>query len=179
MIEMAFHGISRCHRTGQAVLLLREKTGERYLPIRLPPKEEQIIAAELADAPTRRSNVYDLLTTAVVTLGFKLEAVLMEVAPDSEVKSSLRLTSESGSWQVEAHPIDALALAFRQGSPILLGAEALETSSFRRHRQDDGAGSVDKQAKGHRDNGTRPDNLAPALRDFLSTLDVSGLGRNI
>lgn len=177
MVEVIVEGIRQCCHTGQPVLLLKDKAGERFVPLRLPPEEAQVLAAELKGALTRESYVYTLLTSALGHLGGRIGAVVLHLAPDNVLQSCLRVDSRQGPRQVTAHPIDALAIAIRQRTPVFLNGDALEKVGFTARRdaeQPGGRGNRENDPANEQDGGGGAD-LPLALRDFLSSLDLSGL----
>ncbi|TAK27703.1 MAG: hypothetical protein EPO21_23515 [Chloroflexota bacterium] len=176
MVEMIVQGLKRCHHSGEPVLLLKEKEGQRYLPLRLAPEEARILTTQIGAVPTCQSPVSAMLAAVLDHLDGKLTAVILHLSPDRTLESCLRLHSHKGSGQIESHPIAALALAFGQGIPIYLNVEGLESMGFTvqgsAEQEDvgDDRVSTKSEAAGH------PDvDLPPLIRDFLSTLDLSML----
>ena len=178
MVEMIVQGIKRCHHSGEPVLLLREKKGQRSLPLRLSPEDAHILAAQLRDLPTCQSHAYALLSAVLNHRDWKLAAVVLHLSPDRTLESCLRLGSHQGSAQIESHPVAALALALRQGSPIYLNGEALESMGFTSRSAEQNGGHEDV-VRPHSEAAGDPDpDIPPLIRDFLSSLDLSGLPKD-
>ena len=176
MVEVTMEGIRRCCHSGQPVLILKEKSGGYLVPLRLPAEDAQVLVGELTGVQTRESYAYFLLVSVLDHLGGKITAVVLHLESNGVLESCLRVEGARGHRQVTAHPIDALALGLRQGSPIFLNADTLEKIGFpvsqcsEQPDCDEGTEAGAPRADNHHD-----DSLPPAVRDFLSTLDLSGL----
>ncbi|MBI2954124.1 MAG: bifunctional nuclease family protein [Chloroflexi bacterium] len=178
MVEMTLQGINHCPRSGQPVLLIQEKGGERLVRIGLSREDASIISAEITGTRTRRSEAYTLLISALGGLGGKITAVVLHIAQERQVQSCLRVDGKEGPVQIAAHPVDALAIAVREGSPVYMSVETLASASVSgSSRGDCGPDGPSRQDIVHADvDGGEYAGLPSAFRGFLATLDLSGLG---
>lgn len=69
MIEMTIDSIRMSLMNYQRVVILKEKDGERYLPIWIGPAEADSIAIELQDVDVPRPLTHDLLRSTIDALG--------------------------------------------------------------------------------------------------------------
>ncbi len=109
------------------IVLLREVTGERYLPIWIGAVEATAIAFAQQGVVPPRPLTHDLMRDLVAALGDELDEVRI-----TEVKSNVFyavLVFASGV-EVEARPSDSIALALRTGTRIVCTEEVLEQSSI-------------------------------------------------
>ena len=107
--------------SNQPIVLLREVSGERYLPIWIGAVEAAAIAFEQQGVRPARPMTHDLLREVVRALGATLEAVHITEMRDGIYIAEL-VFGENRT--VSARPSDAVALAVRTGAPIY-GAEDL------------------------------------------------------
>jgi bifunctional DNase/RNase len=61
----------------QHVVILKEETGERYLPIWIGPAEANAIAVELQGGIVTRPLTHDLLHSVIEALGAKVDSVII------------------------------------------------------------------------------------------------------
>ncbi len=103
------------------IVLLRERDGERYLPIWIGSAEASAIALAQQGVVPPRPLTHDLLGSVITALGHTLEQVRIVEMKENVYYAELGL---SGGISISARTSDAIALALRAGCPIL-GAEAV------------------------------------------------------
>ncbi|HEX2904382.1 MAG TPA: bifunctional nuclease family protein [Jatrophihabitans sp.] len=100
----------------QPVVLLKETTGGRYLPIWIGAVEASAIAFEQQGVQTPRPLTHDLLRDVIAALGAELTHVSITEIKDDVFYAELVFGNGA---TVSARPSDAIALALRTGTPIL------------------------------------------------------------
>lgn len=108
------------------VVLLREKDGDRYLPIWVGTAEASAIAFGQQGVVPPRPLTHDLLGDVITALGRRLEQVRIVEVRDNVFYAELGL---DGGVTVSARSSDAIALALRAGCPILGADAVLEAGS--------------------------------------------------
>ena len=108
------------------VVLLREKDGDRYLPIWVGTEEASAIAFGQQGVVPPRPLTHDLLGDVITALGRRLEQVRIVEVRDNVFYAELAL---DGGVTVSARSSDAIALALRAGCPILGADSVLEAGS--------------------------------------------------
>ncbi len=103
------------------IVLLREREGNRYLPIWIGTAEASAIAHALQGIEPPRPQTHDLLKDVIDALGRRLEQVRIAEYRDNIYFAEL--VFDSGTT-ISARPSDAVALALRVGCEIY-GAEAV------------------------------------------------------
>jgi bifunctional DNase/RNase len=98
------------------IVLLRERTGERYLPIWIGAPEATAIAYAQQGVEPPRPMTHDLLKNVIEELGHQLTQVRIDSLTDGVFYASLVF---DGSTEVSSRSSDAIALALRTGTPIL------------------------------------------------------------
>ena len=98
------------------IVLLRERGGDRYLPIWIGAPEASAIAFAQQGVVPPRPLTHDLLKDVLDALGRTLEQVRIVEVRDNVYFAELGL---DGGVTVSARSSDAIALALRVGCPIL------------------------------------------------------------
>lgn len=105
------------------VLILREREGGRYVPIWIGAAEAAAISLQQQGVQPARPLTHDLLVTLLETFSHPLEQV--EIIGVSEGTFHAELVFGAGK-RVSARPSDAIAVALRTSSPVLVSPEVLE-----------------------------------------------------
>lgn len=109
--------------SNQPIVLLRESEGERYLPIWIGAAEATAIAYVQQGVTPPRPLTHDLLKDVLAAVGRSVADVRITRLEDGVFFAELHLGEDT---VVSARPSDAIALALRAGSPILVSEEVLE-----------------------------------------------------
>jgi len=108
---------------GQAILLLKDEEGRRYLPISIGPFEANAIALAVQGVETPRPLTHDLLKNVLDTFKAKLTRILIDDLRESgdgtgTFYAQITLEVEGREIELDSRPSDAIALAVRAGAPI-------------------------------------------------------------
>lgn len=106
--------------TNMPVIILREVSGERVLPIWVGVFEGNAIQLQFDGIQTPRPMTHDLLKTVIEELGGHLERVVVCDLRENTFYATLHVLSPSGPRTVDARPSDAIALAQRSGARIFV-----------------------------------------------------------
>ncbi len=123
MREMDVVGIRFEEPEYAPVLVLRERDGGRYVPIWIGAAEAASISLRQQGVQPSRPLTHDLLATILETFSHPLERV--EIVGVSEGTFLAELVFDAGQ-RVSARPSDAVALALRTSSPVLVSREVLD-----------------------------------------------------
>jgi hypothetical protein len=107
------------------VVILKEINGERYLPILIGMYEASAIEMGLKNIPFPRPMTHDLLSHILDKLQLTVEFILISRIEDSTFFSSIVMFNEGEKIEIDARPSDAIALALRTRSPILVNEDIL------------------------------------------------------
>lgn len=113
--------------SNQPIVLLREATGERYLPIWIGAVEATAIAFAQQGVTPPRPLTHDLLKDVLEATGNELSEVQIVEVRDGVFYASLVLAS---GVEVSARPSDSIALALRTGSRIVCAEEVLDEAGL-------------------------------------------------
>jgi bifunctional DNase/RNase len=126
LIEMAIKGLMVDPLTNLPIIILRDETNERVLPIWVGPVEANAIALQIENVATPRPMTHDLLRHVLEELGGRLTRVIIHDLKDSTFFAYLEITRDDERLLVDARPSDALALSLRAKVPIFVNAAVFE-----------------------------------------------------
>lgn len=109
--------------TNQPIVLLRERDGDRYLPIWIGAAEATAIAYVQQGVVPPRPLTHDLFIDVLTQLGHTVAAVRIDSLVNNVFFATLIL--DSGT-EVSARPSDAIAIALRAGAPVYAEAAVLD-----------------------------------------------------
>ena len=109
------------------IVLLREVTGERYLPIWIGAVEATAIAFAQQGVVPPRPLTHDLMKDLIGATGNELSEVRITEMRDGVFYAVLVLSSGA---EVSARPSDSIALALRTGSKIVCAEDVLEEAGL-------------------------------------------------
>ncbi|HLE25263.1 MAG TPA: bifunctional nuclease family protein [Thermodesulfobacteriota bacterium] len=127
-LEMKVSGIALDPFTNTPIVILKDLTGERVLPIWIGFMEASAIAMELEKTPRARPLTHDLMKALLETLKFSVIRVDVTDLRNDTFYAEIRLQRGSEEHIVDSRPSDAIAIALRTGSPIFVRDEVLEKS---------------------------------------------------
>jgi uncharacterized protein len=113
--------------SNQPIVLLREASGERYLPIWIGAVEATAIAFAQQGVVPPRPLTHDLLKDVLEATGNDLTEVRITEVNDGIFYATLVLGS---GVEVSARPSDSIALALRTGSRIVCAEEILDDAGI-------------------------------------------------
>jgi hypothetical protein len=118
MIEVVVQHLGMDPTSNSPVVVLREKDGQRFLPIWIGPAEANAIAMKLQDVPVPRPMTHDLLTRVVTGLGGTLRRVFINSVKENTYYAEMVIDRDDHVFQIDARPSDSIALALRLEAPI-------------------------------------------------------------
>ena len=126
LIEMAIRGLMVDPLTNLPIIILRDDTNERVLPIWVGPVEANAIALQVENVSTPRPMTHDLLRQVVAELGGTLVRVIIHDLKDSTFYAYLEILKDNERILIDARPSDALALSLRTKVPIFVNVAVFE-----------------------------------------------------
>ena len=125
--------------TNQPIVLLRERSGSRYLPIWIGAVEATAIAYALEGIVPQRPLTHDLLKTVSESLGASVARVVVTELRDSVYYADLVFARDGDEIHVSSRPSDAIALAARMGAPLFASVQVLEDAGIEIRDEDEEA----------------------------------------
>jgi hypothetical protein len=134
MVEMQVAGIALDAASRSPIVLLRDPSGRRQVPIWIDQAQAQNILAGVADQPPPRPLSHDLMVSLLQAGDLTLERVIIHAIEDNTFRAALKLSRQGEDEQplleVDARPSDAIALAVRTGSGIWMLEEVVADASI-------------------------------------------------
>ena len=131
MVEMRVAGIALDAASRSPIVLLRDPSGRRQVPIWIDQAQAQNIMAGLKGHTPSRPLSHDLMAELLVAGGLELQRVIIHTIEDSTFRAVLKLSRADGEeHELDARPSDAIALALRTGSSIWMLEEVVADASI-------------------------------------------------
>ena len=131
MVEMQVAGIALDAASRSPIVLLRDPSGRRQVPIWIDQAQAQNIMAGLSDQAPPRPLSHDLMVDLLQAGGLQLTKVIVHTIEDSTFRAVLKLqTAGQEEVELDARPSDAIALAIRTGSGIWMLEEVVADASI-------------------------------------------------
>ncbi|MEY4298409.1 MAG: hypothetical protein RLZZ423_1588 [Cyanobacteriota bacterium] len=131
MVEMRVAGIALDAASRSPIVLLRDPSGRRQVPIWIDQAQAQNILAGLSEEPPPRPLSHDLMARLLAVGGLTLERVIIHTIEDNTFRAVLKLSDAAGgNHELDARPSDAIALALRTGSGIWMLEEVVADASI-------------------------------------------------
>lgn len=117
--------------SGVYALILEEVDGNRRIPIVIGYPEAQAIECKLQEVVTPRPLTHDLISMMLISLGAKLEKVVIRRLPTGVFAAYLHIIDRDGiPVRIDARSSDAIAIAIRINAPIYTSAEVIDEAGF-------------------------------------------------
>ncbi len=122
-------------------VFLKERKGERALPVFIGPLEAHSIASQINNEPSPRPMTHDLLKSALDALGASIEKIEIHDLVESVFLGNVHLKSAGGEkFVLDSRPSDAIAIALRFAAPIFVAEHVMEKAGVVvQNKQQEGA----------------------------------------
>ncbi|MFH1075153.1 MAG: bifunctional nuclease family protein [Candidatus Firestonebacteria bacterium] len=125
-IEMELIRIVMNEKRGEQMVVLKEKSGTRTLPIIIGIPEASAIKLKISGIQPPRPMTHDLLNDTIEKLGATLKKVIVDRLQENTFYAKLILNNHNGSEIIiDARPSDSIALALRAKCPMFVSEELL------------------------------------------------------
>jgi uncharacterized protein len=119
-IEMIIKGLMIDPITNMPIVILRDKEGQRVLPIWVGAFEANAIALQIENVTTPRPMTHDLLRNVIQDLKAQVEKIVVSDLKENTFYALIHLVVNGEALAVDARPSDAIALALRTSAPIFV-----------------------------------------------------------
>jgi len=127
MVEMELNKIVINEKRHDQLIVLKEKNGERLLPIIIGLSEASAIKIKIGGFNPPRPLTHDLLHSTITNLEANLEKIVIDRLEENTFFAKLIIKTTSGETkEVDARPSDSIALAVRAGVPIFVDEAVLK-----------------------------------------------------
>jgi bifunctional DNase/RNase len=128
LIEMSIKGLMVDPITNMPIVILKDKQGDRVLPIWVGIFEANAIALQIENIATPRPMTHDLLRNVITDLDGHVDRVVVSDLKENTFYAIIHLTVRGERVTIDARPSDAIALALRTRSPILVEETVIDNA---------------------------------------------------
>ncbi len=178
MVEVIIDSVRVSLTNQQRIVVLREVNTERYLPIWIGPYEAESITIALQEIEVSRPQTHDLVKNLLNQLHARILRVEVLSLKDDVFYGILVVECNEQIVEIDSRPSDALAIAARTHSKILVSEEVMGIAGIVPemdiHEQDEGT-SQNQQNNESADDEIESEERLSVFEDFLGSLDIGGL----
>ncbi len=173
MQELEIESIRVRQETQQRAVVLRVKDSNLFLPIFVGHFEVEAIRLKLMDIEVQRPMTHDLLDSIIDNLGATVDKIIVSELKEDTFYAKIIVNYDSRTFEIDARPSDAIALAVRSGASIFAEESVLEKAGVNIEEKDldqatdDDISMLDDEVV----------NLS-AFSDFIDSLDLEDLGES-
>ena len=176
MIEVLVESIRVNMTNYKRVVMLKEKTAQRYLPIWIGHFEADAIAIPMQNVPVSRPLTHDLLGSVIAALGGKVTQVVINELADETFFAKLIVDADGRHVEVDSRPSDAIALAIRAKVPIFVEDSVLDQAGMVFENEAD-ADETPPEPRSAQTAEVVDESKLGVFKEFIETLDLGDLGR--
>ncbi len=165
LVEVVVATLAMDQKTNTPVVILKDVSGERKIPIWIGHPEANIIAMELSEKKFARPLTHDLMANILKGLEVKLQRVEISELEGSIFFAKLYLEKDNDLICIDARPSDSIALALKTKAKIFADAKLFssEIESLLAN-----AGALEDDINSNR---------AEELKEFINNLDPKDFGK--
>ena len=119
-IEMTIKGLMVDPITNSPIVILRDKAGQKVLPIWVGIFEANAIALQIENVATPRPMTHDLLKNIIQDLRASVQKIVVCDLQENTFYALIYLALDGATVAIDARPSDAIALALRTRAPIFV-----------------------------------------------------------
>jgi bifunctional DNase/RNase len=172
MVEVTVARLGLDGGTNTHVVILREKDGDRLLPIWIGPAEAESILLEINAIKKERPLTHDLCKSLIAGLGGELRRVQITKVVKGTYFAELHIVRGDQVVYVDARPSDSIAVALRFPAPIFA-----EESLFAGAMGEDEDGDSEVESAELEFRPTSEGMTAEQLQRYLSKLRPEDFGK--
>jgi hypothetical protein len=121
MIEMELNKIVIDEKRHDQLIALKEKGGNRVLPIVIGLNEASAIKLKISGFNPPRPLTHDLIFKMLTDLGVTIEKIIIDKLEDNTFHAKIVVKTSIGEIKnIDARPSDSIALAVRSHAPIFV-----------------------------------------------------------
>src|SRR6202171_5114088 len=127
-IEMTIKGLMVDPITNTPIVVLRDKDGQKVLPIWVGIFEANAIALQIENVATPRPMTHDLLRNVIHDLKASVQKIVVCDLQENTFYALIYLSLNGETVAIDARPSDAIALALRTRAPIFVEDEVIDNA---------------------------------------------------
>lgn len=111
-------------------LVLREKGGNRFVPVLIGLSEAKHIIMEVNHIKIKRPFAHDVLLQLAARMNCKVEKVLIDDYHEGIFYVHIYMIGDGGSFTLDARVSDAVVIALKSGAPIMMTLSVFNKASY-------------------------------------------------
>ena len=120
--------------THDPVIILKDESNSRYLPILIGPFEATAIALALEGSKVPRPLSHDLMVAIIEELGAIVKSVNITDIKSNTFYATIVIEKDDKKFEIDSRPSDGIALALRTKAPIYIADHILIEESITQKR---------------------------------------------
>jgi uncharacterized protein len=169
MIEVIIDSIRVSLMSQHRIVILKDGSSDRYLPIWIGPCEADAITIELQEVPPQRPLTHDLLKSIIREFGGRIVHILINDLRNDVYYARIVVEVNGKQIEIDSRPSDAIALAVRAKAPVFVSDLVMERAAIRPDED------MDKEALGEGEAEEMDEGRLSAFKDFVNSLDLDDL----
>lgn len=130
MVEVELNKVIVDEKYGEQVIILKEKQGNRMLPIMIGSAEAQAIKFKVSGFNPPRPLTHDLLKNVIKSLDGDLDKIFINKLEDNTFFAKLIIKHNQAVKEIDARPSDSIALALRAKVPIFVDESIMDKTKL-------------------------------------------------
>lgn len=130
MIEMKVAGIALDAVSRSPIILLKDASDRRALPIYISQEQAKAIVNALEKQTPPRPFTHDLIVNIFDSCNIKVDRITINSLQDNTFYASIAINQNGQIREVDARPSDAIAIAIRTKAPIWVIEEVIADASI-------------------------------------------------
>jgi bifunctional DNase/RNase len=131
MVQVELSRIIIDEKRQDQVIVLKEKVGDRQIPIVIGFMEASSIKIKLSGVDVPRPMTHDLLVNVMEVLEASLLRVIIDKLVNNTFYAKLEIKSKDGQISmIDSRPSDSIAMAVRFKAPIFVADDVFQKSSL-------------------------------------------------
>jgi len=129
MVEMELNKIVIDEKRHDQLIVLKEKNGNRVLPIVIGLAEASAIKLKISGFNPPRPLTHDLMQAMIDHLEGKVEKIIIDKLEENTFHAKIVISTAKGETKIiDARPSDSIALAVRAHAPIFVEDKIIQQS---------------------------------------------------
>lgn len=124
-IQMSVNTVLFDSRNSSYIVVLKDETGKKILPIWVGAAEGNSIALAMSNIKSSRPFTHDLMVNIFDRLDVEIARVVISDLIENTYYASLYLLHNNNEIHIDSRPSDAIAIAIRLGAPVFVEEEVL------------------------------------------------------
>jgi hypothetical protein len=175
MIEVTIDSIRVSLMSQHRIVVLKEESGGRFLPIWIGPFEADAITLQLQGIDAPRPLTHDLLKTVIETLGGEVLHILISGLEKNTYFARIVLDVDGDTVEIDSRPSDAIALGVRVNAPIYVADEVMDQAGLKPEEEISLEGTSPKGSSQRAIAEDEEEEDLGVFTDFVEGLDLDNL----